>query len=179
MKTLLLAFACALSLAGEEPKFPDSKQVEGQNLVLNGTGMRKATFLGIKVYKAGLYLKEKTNDADKALAAPLPKFLEMKFVHDVSADKLRGAWTDSLKDNNSDFDKHKANLDKLNGAMKDVKEGDVLSFTFSGKNTNVAFGEQVAVKIEGADFQTALLRIWLGPKPPNEDLKKGLLSTLP
>ena len=30
--------------------------------------------------------------------------------------------------------------------------------------------------IEGADFALAFLSIWLGPEPPNEDLKSGLLG---
>jgi len=30
--------------------------------------------------------------------------------------------------------------------------------------------------IEGDDFATALLCVWLGAKPPTEDLKKGMLD---
>jgi len=30
--------------------------------------------------------------------------------------------------------------------------------------------------IEGDDFGAALLRVWLGPKPPTEELKNGLLD---
>jgi len=30
--------------------------------------------------------------------------------------------------------------------------------------------------IEGDDFATALLRVWLGAKPPTEDLKEGMLG---
>lgn len=30
--------------------------------------------------------------------------------------------------------------------------------------------------IEGDDFVTALLRVWLGAKPPTEDLKNGMLG---
>ncbi len=176
MKALLLSFFISMSaLAGDLPEFKENIKIDGQDLVLNGTGLRKAIF-GIKVYRAGLYLKEKTNDADKAINAPVPKYLEMKFVHDVSADKLKGAWTDAIKDNNTDAAKVQAQLEKLNSVMKDVKEGDSLSFTFTGKSVKVAFGETVAATIDGSDFQTALIRVWLGPKPPNEDLKKGLLS---
>jgi hypothetical protein len=30
--------------------------------------------------------------------------------------------------------------------------------------------------IQGPDFAMALLSVWLGPKPPNADLKAGLLG---
>jgi hypothetical protein len=30
--------------------------------------------------------------------------------------------------------------------------------------------------IEGDDFGAALLRVWLGPEPPTEELKNGLLG---
>jgi hypothetical protein len=30
--------------------------------------------------------------------------------------------------------------------------------------------------IEGADFATTLLSIWIGREPPNEDIKSGLLG---
>jgi hypothetical protein len=32
------------------------------------------------------------------------------------------------------------------------------------------------VTIEGKDFSDALFLVWLGAKPPTEDLKKGLLG---
>jgi hypothetical protein len=35
---------------------------------------------------------------------------------------------------------------------------------------------QVKGVIEGDDFNRAMLRIWLGPKPPSGDLKNGMLG---
>ncbi len=45
---------------------PDQKTVNGKTLVLNGLGMRTATFLKVKVYVIGLYLESKSSD-DKAI----------------------------------------------------------------------------------------------------------------
>jgi hypothetical protein len=33
--------------------------------------------------------------------------------------------------------------------------------------------------IQGADFARSLFAIWLGPKPPTSDLKRGLLGNHP
>ncbi len=46
---------------------PDTAQVNGQQLVLNGLALRKKLF--VKVYVAGLYLRAKRRDAAAILAA--------------------------------------------------------------------------------------------------------------
>ena len=55
--------ACAAELAGVV--MPEQVTVDGKTLVLNGLGLREATFLRVDVYVAGLYLEEKSQDADK------------------------------------------------------------------------------------------------------------------
>ena len=50
--------ANAASLAGVT--LPDSQQVAGKNLVLNGLGLRSKMM--VKVYVAGLYLEQKSSD---------------------------------------------------------------------------------------------------------------------
>ena len=72
MRKLLLAVAVAMvvalvtfeleagSLAGVS--LPDSQQVAGKTLALNGLGLR--TKFMVKVYVAGLYLEQKSSDAN-------------------------------------------------------------------------------------------------------------------
>jgi hypothetical protein len=55
-----------------EVSVPDSVKAGGADLVLNGLGIRKATLLKVKVYVAGLYLPEKSNDAGRILSADRP-----------------------------------------------------------------------------------------------------------
>jgi hypothetical protein len=50
-------------------KVPDSAKAGGTDLVLNGLGIRKATFLNVKVYVAGLYLPQKSGEAGKIISA--------------------------------------------------------------------------------------------------------------
>ena len=56
---------------------PDSVNIKSKDLVLNGMGTRKATWLKVKVYVGGLYLSKKTTDADDILSQPYPKYLRM------------------------------------------------------------------------------------------------------
>lgn len=158
-------------------EFPTTKKIEDTELVLNGTGMRKATFLGIKVYKAALYLKNKTTNPSEVISQDFPKYLELKFVRDVDAQKMRDAWSESIKNNNQNFAALSKKVETLNSAMKDIKEGQELTFTFQkNNNTKISLAGVEVANILGLDFQTALLNVWMGPKPPNDELKQGLLS---
>ena len=61
--------------------------------------------------------------------------------------------------------------------VPDVKEGSTLTFTYlPGKGTTLHAGNKELGVFAGKGFADAVLSIWLGPKPPSEDLKKGMLG---
>ena len=61
--------------------------------------------------------------------------------------------------------------------VPDVKEGSTLTFAYlPGKGTTLSAGSKELGVFEGKGFADAVFAIWLGPKPPSEDLKKGLLG---
>ena len=69
----LLSFAMTLSAAAADlagVSVPESAQVAGANLALNGVGLRKKFF--IKIYVGGLYLPQKSSDADAIIASATP-----------------------------------------------------------------------------------------------------------
>ena len=53
-------------------KVPDSVKAGNTDLVLNGLGIRKATFVKVKVYVAGLYLPQKSGEARRSSAQISP-----------------------------------------------------------------------------------------------------------
>ena len=104
MIKFFLAFALILSLnvsaaTKANVTMPDTMKVAGKALVLNGQGIRKATFFGIKVYVGGLYLEKKSKDYSEFKDTNKVKHITMTFVRDVDADKIRSGWTDGF--NNS------------------------------------------------------------------------------
>ncbi len=170
-----LAFAAAAGAATlADVNVPDTATVAGQKLVLNGLGMRKKAIF--KVYVGALYLPSKTSTADAALAAGTAK-VTMRFMRDVDAEKLRDAWTEGFANNNApaDVTKLKARIDRFNALFTDVKEGDVVEVDLANGAT-VTIGGKARGSVEGDDFAKAVLRIWLGPKPPSDDLKAGMLG---
>ncbi len=175
--TLVLAFAPAApagELAGVT--MPDSVTVDGAELVLNGLGLREATFLKVDVYVAGLYLPAKSSDAKQILGKDQAARLHMQFVRDVGKDSMVEAWTDGFAKNGAGPDLAER-IATLNGWMADMNVGDTMTFTYvPGTGTAVDVRGETKGTIEGADFAKTLWSIWLGPKPPNAGLKKGLLG---
>jgi hypothetical protein len=184
MKRAVLALVGALvawpvvagDLAGVT--LPDQASVAGKTLVLNGLGLREATAFMVDVYVAGLYLEEKSSDAAAILESGQTKQLVMKFVRSVGKEKLAEAWTEGFQKNAGDKAATVADgLSKLNGAMTDVKKGDVVALTYvPDAGTTVTVKGKDAVTIPGADFERVLFSIWLGANPPNVGLREGLLG---
>jgi hypothetical protein len=161
-----------------EVKVPDHVKAGGADLMLNGLGIRKATFLQVKVYVAGLYVPQKSKDAGKIVGADQPWQLVLHFVRDVDASDIRDAFDEGFKKNaGGKLAALQPRIDALNARMVDFKEGQYLSFTNdAAKGVAVDANGAGGSAIEGADFAAALLAVWLGPEPPNEDLKSGLLG---
>ena len=164
----------AASLAGVA--LPDTAQVGGKTLVLNGLGLR--TEYMVKVYVAGLYLEQKSSDANAIIKADATKQIVMKFLHGASKSQMSDAFDKSFSDNTPEARKTmKADIDQLLGALDAVKTGDQMVYTYvPGTGTTLAINGQDKITIAGPAFGQVLFSVWLGPKPPNAALKKGMLG---
>jgi hypothetical protein len=186
-RKLIVVVACLLLaaplVAGTlyDVTMPDQVEVDGQSLVLNGMGLRikKIAFIKIKVYVAGLYLPAKSSDADAILAADEPKRVVMHFLYkEVGRDKLVEAWNEGFE-KNAETEMHglEERLAKFNDMWMDMKSGDEAVLTYlPDKGTAVEIKGETKGVIPGFDFARALFSVWLGPEPPNKELKEGLLG---
>jgi hypothetical protein len=173
---LTLAITLNLSAATLDGiTFADKASVEGKELVLNGIGIRKATFLKIKVYYGALYLEAKSKDATSFIAASTPKQIVMHFVREVDAKKLRDAFVEGMEAANKNFEALKPTLEKFNSTIPDVKKDDLILITFLADGVLVNAKGKLSEKIPGADFSKALLNIWF-TNARDENLKNGLLG---
>ena len=164
----------AATLAGVT--LPDTVQVENTTLVLNGLGLRKKFV--VKVYVAGLYLDKKSSDSDAIIKAEAPKRIVMQFVRGVSKSQIADAFGESFSNNAPDAKKTlKADIDRFLGALEDVKEGEQMVVTYvPSKGTTLAINGKEKLTIAAPAFGPVLMSVWLGPKPPNAELKKGMLG---
>jgi hypothetical protein len=61
--------------------------------------------------------------------------------------------------------------------LDSVKDGDELVFTYvPATGTSLAIAGAEKLTIADPKFAQMLFSVWLGPKPPNAALKKGILG---
>jgi hypothetical protein len=168
------SFAHGADVAGV--KIPD----EDQKLVLNGAGLRKRAFF--QVYVIGLYLPEKKTAAADAIGSPGAKRVLIHMMRDVDAEQFSGALTDGMKDNLSEaemkgFEPRIRQLSGIMAGMKEAKKGMRITLDWTPAGTAVTVeGKPAGAAIPGEDFYRALLKIWLGDRPVQDDLKQALLG---
>jgi hypothetical protein len=165
--------ALAAELAGAT--LPDTLKTGEKTLKLNGLGLRKKAVF--KVYVGGLYLESPSKDAGAVLAADQAKAIRMHFLRDLTKAQLVEAFQEGFEANVKDRVPQKAAFDRMLALVPDVKEGSTLTFTYlPGKGTTLSAGSKDLGLFEGKGFADAVFAIWLGPKPPSDDLKKGMLG---
>jgi len=177
MAALVLVAPVAWAGSLEGVTMDDEILVDGTTLHLNGMGVRKK--LWIEVYVAGLYLGEKTSDANQAVTSPGTKRVVMHFMtNKATKKKMDSAWLEGFEANSpSDFGALKDRVEQFIGFFGDMKDGDDIELSIDPEvGTTAALNGDVKGTIRGADFGQALLKVWLGDEPPSEDLKKGLLE---
>ncbi|HTQ01706.1 MAG TPA: chalcone isomerase family protein [Casimicrobiaceae bacterium] len=181
----LVAIVCALAfVAGAQAadvggvKLNDKESVGGQELVLNGAGIR--TKLMFKVYVGSLYLPAKATTA-AAVYAKGPRRVQLNMLRDVTADQMMDALSEGVTNGNpaADVAAVKAQTAELATIMKSIgplKEGNVVTFDFVDGGTKVSFNGAAKGTIAGEAFNKALMNAWIGDSPVQADLKKAMLG---
>jgi hypothetical protein len=178
---LLLLMALALPVSAAEVagvKIDDKASVAGADLALRGAGLRKR--LVFQVYAIGLYVADRKGDP---IAQGGAKRVAIHMLRNVDADEFAKALVDGMRPNHDEatmkgLEPRIAQLNAIMAAMKEAKKGMAIALDWvPGTGTQVTIDGKAAGKpIEGEDFYRALLRIWVGDKPVQDDLKKALLG---
>jgi hypothetical protein len=158
----------------------DRGRLGNTDLVLNGAGVRTKVFF--KVYVAALYVPKKMATAAAIFESREPRRMALHLMRDLDADSLVGALKEGLHNNHSpaELAKLKAEIDQFEGLMRGIgnaKKGDLITIDLPGDGTNISFNGQARGSVPGEPFGRALLRVWLGDKPVDADLKQSLLGS--
>lgn len=175
MLTIFAIPALAADKAGVT--LPDTRDVGDTQLKLNGIALREKFVFD--VYVAGLYLTEKSNDANTILAQDAPRMMLMHFVRDVDAKAINEAWFEGLEENVAGVTPElTAQFKQLAEMMRDIKEGETMGFTYTpATGTEIMVAGQSMGGIPGKTFADAILATWIGPKPgPGTRFKEALLG---
>jgi hypothetical protein len=170
---VVVASVHAATLAGVE--LPETVLVDGATLVLNGMGLRQATVLRVKAYVGGLYLEQRTSDANTVVDSHQVKRVTMRFLRDIDRNRLASGWADELRKvgNKTPEDR----IAQFSALIPDVKNGDTMSFTWRpGTGVEVALNDKARGSVPGDEFARTLFTVWFGPTPGDENLKRGMLG---
>lgn len=166
----------ANALTVDSINFEDKVSIAGKELVLNGVGIRKATFLKIKVYYGALYLSQKSTNAGTFLGTLEPKQITMHFVRDVDAKDLKKTYKEAFEGANKETYKSMLpTFEAFNANFTDIKKGEVMTFQFLTDGVVLTSSGKTFAKAGDAAFAKALLNMWF-INPLDEGLTKGLLG---
>jgi hypothetical protein len=160
-------------------KIPDSVELEGQTLRLNGAGMRTKFF--IDVYVIALYLAQ-TNVSDPAdvLQMESPKRVAMHVIYDeLDREKIVDAWMTGFKSNTSkeELAALMPAIEQFNAMWPALKSGDTATVDLVEPGEVRASVNNTPVgSVRAAGLPAAVLRIWLGDDPSDSDLKRRMLG---
>lgn len=211
MKKIIVAFfTIALSLNGlfaqttvSGVKLPAKLGFSGTTREYNGAGTRTKYF--VKVYVAGLYLKDKSKDAKAILNADKPMSIRLQIIssmltNDVMVKYIREGFSKSL---NGKIDPFKDHIDLICEVFSSepTKIGDVYDIHYTPgvgvsaskngkpyifKNLKNKLGKPYAIVLKntkngqdalpGLDFKKGLFGIWLSDSPVDPALKDGMLG---
>ena len=157
----------------------DSVTLDGQELVLNGIGLREK--LWVDVYVGSLYLPETSDDVAEILSRPGPWRVQLDFIYkEVATDKLLQAWREGFEKNQDEasLQQLRARIDEFyscftsSALAKDRYRFDYLP----AEGVRISKNGELLGIITGEDFKDALLEIWLGNHPADKGLKRGMLG---
>ena len=181
---LLLAAwgAQARTVAVGAVNFEDPVVVEGVPLQVNGSGVR--TRLMFKVYSAALYTQTKVGTTEAFHKLTGPKRIHVIMLRDVPGDELGKLFTRGLEANldRATFSRLIPGILKASNLFSEcpvLKSG--MGFTVDWVPSRGAVLNSSCIArtevINEPEFYAALLNIWLGPKPADDELKASLLGT--
>ena len=178
---LLLTAAGAKAARIDDQSFDDRIRIADTELLLNGVGLRAVAWL--KGYAAGLYLSRRARTPEEVLAAPGAKRLQLRMLQEVGTEEFIKAFDKGVARNTPPAElpgmtERIARFDALLRDIGQVKKRDVVDLDWlPGRGMQLTFnGRLQGAPIPGEDLYAALLRIFVGQRPADPELKIGLLG---
>ena len=157
---------------------PDKAAVGRTELQLNGIALRTYSIFQVPIYVAGLYLVHQDSNPEDILQSADMKLLEIRFVHDVTAEQARAAWREGFERNCvAPCHLRQEDIDRFLAAIPAMRKGDSFSILFSPEGAQISENGRPVGTIPDRGFATAMLATFIGPEPPTKRLKRELLGS--
>jgi hypothetical protein len=174
LSLFLITTASAVEVAGLN--LDPAVTVNGQSLKLNGYGVRKKLF--VKVYIGSLYSAKRFQSASEALNDNGDKLIRMNFLHSkVDKEKIIDAFKEGFANNSPDLAASAEVKKFLSLFTADFIRSDVVDLTLRADGSvSASHNNKQLGTIASPKLGRGVLAIYLGDKPADETLKKGMLG---
>jgi hypothetical protein len=131
---------------------------------------------------AGLYLTQPATTPEAVLDSTATRVMALHLRRNSDSEQIASALITSVARNHN-REEMKGLQDRLNQfklMMPDVSRDEIVFLEFPANGTTrVLLNKNLRGTLPGVDFQRALLKIWLGATPVDENLKHLLLGEKP
>lgn len=183
MKNLCAALFILLLFVGQASaadvfgvKLEPSVSVNSQQLKLNGYGIRKKFF--VKVYIGSLYASKPFSSAAAALSDNSDKLIRMNFLHSkVEKEKIIEVFSEGFANNSPDLSGSTDVKNFLALFTTDFVRGDIVDLILRADGSvSVSHNGKPYGAVASTKLAKGILAIYLGNKPADEALKRGMLG---
>jgi hypothetical protein len=173
--TILFAVpSSAVEVAGV--KLDQTVTVNSQQLKLNGQGIRKKWF--VKIYVGSLYSTKRLSTGPEALLDTGDKLIRINLLHSkIEKEKMIEIFGEGLSNNAPDLIDSPDVKKFLSLFTVDFIKGDIVDLTLSANGSvSVSHNGKSLGNVPSTKLAKGVLAIYLGDKPADDSLKKGMLG---
>jgi hypothetical protein len=179
---LALALLCSSSAFADTSvggvTLPATLNVQEQNLQLNGAGIRSKFFMDL--YVGSLFTAAQTDNAQTVINSQTPVVIQLNITSDmITSEKMTGAMHDGFQlATTGDTSAIDSSISAFIATFAEpIKTGDKFTLVSIPGQGVISYKNDKQLSVtEGEDFRKALLAIWLGEDPTDEDLKEAMLD---
>ena len=174
LTVLFASQSTAVEVAGV--RLDQAVTVQSQQLKLHGYGIRKKFF--VKVYIGSLYSSKRFASAAEALQDNGDKMIRMNFLHSkVEKEKIIEAFSEGIASNSPDLVGLPETKKFLSLFTTDFSHGDIVDLVLAANGSvSVSQNSKLLGNIPSAKLAKGVLAIYLGDKPADDSLKKGMIG---
>lgn len=157
---------------------PENVSMEGQDMVLNGVGVRSKYFMDL--YVGSLFVPAKESNAQKIIDADKGMLIQLDIISGLITSKkmtesINEGFEKSLKMITEDVSKEVTAFKSV--FNEEIEKKDNFQFLYVPETGVKVFKNGKLLKvIEGHPFKRALFAIWLGDEPADKKLKKKMIG---
>lgn len=175
---LMMSFTLqAMEVAGVS--IPQTLKLEDSSLELNGAGIRRKFFMDL--YVGSLYVETKSSDAAAIINSEHPVAIQLDIISGmITSERMVDTVNEGFEvATDGKMDHLRERLNSFLAVFNEkIETGDQFVMKMvPGKGLSAYKNGKYLTTVEGNDFGQTLLSIWLGEKPADRKLKKGLLDS--